>query len=132
MTAPWSSVSASVLKKRQSRKSSPGVWGLLQQLSPYRQTHDTPPEEVRFCYVDRPRLPAHLGRISDFSLLPCVHIFICSLVLLQVTSRRAAGLVYGSFLSRCSCSPRPVSYTYAVPPFLGVPASRDISSQQTR
>ena len=51
------------------------------------------PEEVRICSTDRSRSQVHPGGISDFCLFHGVHMFICSLVLLQVTSRRAAGLI---------------------------------------
>ena len=69
-----------------------------------RQHHQH--QTVRLCCTTRSRSEVHLGRISNFSLLQDIHIIILSLVLLQVTSRWAAGLTWSNFLFRCSCSPR--------------------------
>ena len=94
MTAPLTNVSTIASRKERSRKPSPGVRGLLQQFSPCRQTHDTTPEEVRFCSTDRSQLQVHPGRISDLSLLHSVHMLICSLVLLQVTRGGRSNVIF--------------------------------------
>ena len=102
--------------------------GLLQQFSPSRQAHNTTLEEVRFCGTDKTRLQVHPGRISDLSAVHGVHMLSCSLVLLQITSRRAAGLIGCSFLSRCSCSPSESGAHIQFRLFQSVPASSGISS----